>query len=171
MASPIHGLIKFDFSVTGWNTILNTLIDQLDDLLDAYLLVTLGETVSQYDALYCHTDGKWYKATGLNGEVSPGLAMSDGVVDDEIQLRRRGTVTNSSWSWTIGSKNPVWLSPTTAGDLTQVRPATGAGEQCMGIPISATTILLVGISELEFLESSSSSSSRSSSSSSSSSSA
>jgi len=167
MATTIHGLPTIDFSVAGWNGPHSTFLAMLDDLLYTNLVVTLGEAVSENEALYCHTDGKWYKALGLNGIPALAYACADGVLDDDIRARIRGTITDDSWSWTIGSANPVWLSGITAGALTQVRPAVGAGEQLVGYPITATTILLVGPSELEVLESSSSSSSSGSSSSSS----
>ena len=169
MATPIHGLPTIDFSVTGWSGVYNTFIGLVDNLLHTYLVITLGETVTKHAGLYCHTDGKWYLATGLNGEVCLGTANIAGVADDEIRLQMNGPVVNTAWSWTIGSKNPIWLSPTTPGGFTQVRPAINAGEQLIGYPITATTILLVGPpSELEVLESSSSLSSSSLSSSSSS---
>lgn len=168
MSTSIYGFPEFEWSMEGWNAILNTFAQMVDAYLFTFVPVTLGESIDKYDYLCIHSDGKAYRTTGLNGKVGIGCARSAGELDDEINVQRVGVITRSSWTWTPGSS--IWVSNETSGGLTQIRPATGCGEQFVGIAISATQILLMNTVDMNALISSSSSSSSSISSSSSSSS-
>lgn len=76
-----------DFSVEGWDTLFNNLVAMLQDLMVTREIVTLGETVTAYQALYQKaTDSKWYKALS-DGSKQPcqGIAIEGGDVNaDEV---------------------------------------------------------------------------------------
>lgn len=146
---------KYEFETipvgtTGWNGVLTTNLEAVDDYLHTYLEVTLGEAVSAYDALYCHTDGKFYKAQA-DGTQQPAVALATeaGAADATIRIQRIGPITNASWSWTVGSA--VYLSGATEGALTQTQPASKV--QRIGVALSATKLLVLPESRfLEFLQ-------------------
>ena len=140
MTTSRYDLHTIDYSVQGWDSILATDMEKLDDIIPTRSIVTLGETIAAYDALYLKAvDSKWYKAQA-DGIKQPtlGLACESGALDDEIRLHRMGEITNTSWSWAnIGS--PIYLDPTTAGALTQTQPASNP--QLVGYALSATKML------------------------------
>ena len=142
MTTSRYDLHTIDYSVQGWDSILATDMEKLDDIIPTRSIVTLGETVAAYDALYLKAaDSKWYKAQA-DGTKQPslGLACESGALDDEIRLHRVGEITNTSWAWaTIGA--PIYLDPTTAGALTQTRPASNI--QLVGYALSATKMLVL----------------------------
>lgn len=141
MSTSKYDLHQIDYSCQGWDTIFSTDIGILDDEINTRILATLGETVGIYDALYLHTDGKYYKAKS-DGTKQPalGLVLETGVADDEIRIQRIGSITDAGWGWsTVGA--PVFLDASTAGALTETQPSTNA--QFIGIVLSATSIFLM----------------------------
>lgn len=143
MTTTKYGLSTVEYSVAGWDTIMNTDMQTLDDVIHSYINVTLGETVGQYKAVGIFSgETKFKKAlSGLGSKLQPaiGLTLVSGVLDDEINIQRVGPITNAGWSWAPGK--PVFLSPTTAGELTQ---APSGSTQIIGIADSATRLLLLG---------------------------
>jgi ATP-dependent protease ClpP protease subunit len=140
--TDIYDLHEIDYSVQGWDTILATDMQILDAVIPARIIVTLGETVSAYDALMIKSDGKAYKAKA-DGTLQPalGLALESGDATDEIRMYIMGGVVNASWTWTIGGA--IYLSTATAGALTQSKPV--ANVQVIGIAVSATKLLLTSL--------------------------
>lgn len=141
MTTDKYDLHTIDYSVQGWDAILTADMEKLDDVIPSRMLVTLGETVAAYDALYLNADGKWYKAQA-DGTKQPafGLAVESGVLDDVIRLIRIGKVTNAAWSWTVAGG--VYLDPSTAGAITQTPPSENI--QPIGVATASDTIFLVG---------------------------
>lgn len=139
MTTEKYSLHTADYSVQGWDTIMTTDMEKLDDVIHSHIKITAGETIAQYDAVYLETDGKYDKALA-DGTQQPaiGLALQSAVLDDEILIQRIGPITDVSWTWaTVGAK--VYLDATTPGALTDVKPAN---VQMVGIVLSATSIFI-----------------------------
>ena len=140
MSTSKFDLHTIDYSVQGWDAIMTTDMEKLDDVIHTRIIATAGETIAQYDAVYLESDGKYDKALA-DGSQQPayGLALESAVLDDEIRIQRIGPITNAGWTWaTIGSK--VYLDPSTPGALTDVKP--GADIQMVGTILSATSIFI-----------------------------
>ena len=134
-----YELEEIAYGTTGWNGILTTNQQKVDNALHTFLLIILGEVVSISDALYLAADGKWYKARGdVQRQPSWGLAVDAGILDEEIRMQRIGPFTDVAWTWTPGKE--VWLDDTTAGALTQIKPVANA--QFMGMALAATILML-----------------------------
>ena len=134
-----YELEEVSYGTVGWNGILTSNMQRIDDNLHTFILITLGETVAISEALYLAEDGKWYKAKGdVQRQPSWGLAVDAGNINDQIRMQRVGPFADGSWTWTVG--RPIWLSPTTPGGLTQSEPVANA--QFMGMAYSTTIILL-----------------------------
>ena len=143
-----YDLETIAYSTTGWNGILSTMIEKVAEHLHTRIPVTVGEAVSAYQAGYMSTDGKAYKAkANLSKMPALGLFVENGIQDAEVRLQRIGPITNVAWTWAPGK--PVYLSPDTDGGLTQTPPAVG--KQLMGIPETATKLILVGTVDLDAL--------------------
>lgn len=139
MTTEKYNLHTADYSVQGWDTIMTTDMEKLDDVIHSHIKITAGEAIAQYDAVYLETDGKYDKALA-DGTQQPaiGLALQSAVLDDEILIQRIGPITDVSWTWaTVGAK--VYLDATTPGALTDVKPAN---VQMVGIVLSATSIFI-----------------------------
>lgn len=140
MTTDKYNLHTIEYSVQGWDTIMSTDMSILDSIIHTNLLATLGESVSQYEAVGMFEGETKYKLAVANAVLQPaiGLALAFGVDTDEVTIQRIGPITNAGWSWTIG--NPVYLDGTTPGALTQTEPNENV--QIIGIAISATTLFL-----------------------------
>ena len=149
MTTDKYGLHEIEYSVQGWDVIMNADMALLDDVIHTNILGTLGETVAQYEAVGIFIGETKYKLAKADGKLQPalGLALIAGVDTDQINIQRVGPITNSGWSWTVG--RPVYLSATVAGGLTHVR--TGYRSQLIGVPITATTLILSGSYGVESL--------------------
>lgn len=138
MGTDKYDLHTIDYSVAGWDTILATDMEKLDDMIATRIFGTLGETVAAYEAVYVKSDGKYWLAKA-DGVMQPalGLMIESGDADDEKRVQRVGEITNPAWSWAnVGDY--VYLDASTAGALTQTMPAGNI--QVLGIALSATTI-------------------------------
>jgi hypothetical protein len=137
------------YNTMGWNGILTTNVEKTEDYLHTRLLVTLGENVDQYDAVYIASDGLAYKAKGDQiHQPAIGLVIEEGLITEEnIRVQRIGPIINSAWSWAPGKA--VYLSSAVLGGLSQdvVTPR----RQFMGIPISGTALILFGLIDREAL--------------------
>ena len=140
MATDKYDLHTIDYSVQGWDTIMTTDMEKLDDVIHSRIAAVAGETIAQYDVVYPESDGKCDKALA-DGSQQPaiGLALESAVLDDDFRIQRIGPITNIGWSWgTIAAK--VYLDASTPGALTDVRPSTNA--QRIGFVLSATKIFI-----------------------------
>ena len=144
MATSKYDLHTIDYSVQGWDSILATDMEKLDDVIHTRLAGTAGEAISQYNAVYFKSDGKFWKAQA-DGTKQPclGLALESAAVDVAFRVQRVGLITNSGWAWTVGAK--IYLDPSTAGALTATAPTTNS--QLIGIAKTATSIFLTLILE------------------------
>ena len=142
MATDKYDLHTIDYSVQGWDSILATDMEKLDDVIQTRLLITLGETVAAGKAVCMHSDGKYYKVKADHQkQLFRGVTLEAGILDDEVRIQRVGLRTDTGWSWSaIGEL--VYLSPDTAGELTQIIPSTQ--KQKVGFVIAATKVILFG---------------------------
>ena len=143
MTTTRYDLHTIEYSTQGWDSVMNTDMQKLDDVIQSRITATLGETVVAYNALYLNADGKFYKALA-NGSSQPalGLAVEGGDLDDEIRLHVMGEITNTSWTWaTPGAK--LYLSTTVSGAITDVEP--GSNIQAVGYSLSATKIMFSSV--------------------------
>jgi hypothetical protein len=147
MPTEKYDLNTIDYSVQGWDSVLATDMEKLDDVIPSREIVLLGETVTAYQALcFNAVDSKWYKAQA-NGTLQPahGLALEGGDDDDEVRIHRMGKITNAGWDWaSLG--DPVYLDPDTAGELTQTPPESN--KQFIGYALSAQSMLVVVLPEI-----------------------
>jgi len=143
MTTDKYDLHLAEYSVQGWDAIMETDMEILDDVIASRILATVGETVAAYEAVYIKSDGKVWLATADGTDMPAiGLMIESGVADDVKRVQRSGVITNVAWSWsTIGGY--VYLDPTTAGDLTETAP--GANAQVIGTVLSATSIFFNAI--------------------------
>lgn len=140
MTTEKYDLHTTDYSVQGWDAIMATDMEKLDDMIPTRIIGTLGEMVVAYETLYLSLfDNKWYKALA-NGVEQPclGLAVEGGVLNGEIRIHRMGEIENLAWSWGGG---PIYLSDLVAGGLTESTPASNA--QLIGYGLSATKMLVM----------------------------
>lgn len=146
MATDKYDLHTIDYSVQGWDSILTTDMEKLDDVIESRSLVTLGETVAAGKAVCVHSDGKYYKVKAdYQKQLVRGLTLEAGILDDEVRVQRVGLRTDVGWSWSVGEL--VYLSSDTAGELTQTVPASQ--KQKVGIAVAATQIILFGSTSIE----------------------
>ena len=140
MATPIYDLHTIDYSVQGWDSILTTDMEKLDDVIQTRILATLGETVAAGKAVCMRFDGKYYKVKADHQrQLFRGVTLEAGVLDDEIRVQQVGLRIDAGWSWSdVGEF--VYLSPDTAGELTQTVPSTQ--KQKVGFVIAATKVIL-----------------------------
>ncbi|RLC75857.1 MAG: hypothetical protein DRJ03_29600 [Chloroflexi bacterium] len=152
MTTDKYDLHTIDYSVQGWDAIMTTDMEKIDDSMQTRLLVTLGETVEAYKAVYIsRSTGKFHKAlANLSKQPALGITCEAGVLDDTVRIQRVGALTNPAWSWAVGK--PVFLSASTPGELTQEVPPA-AGRQLLGIASASTTIILSGVYDSDVLPS------------------
>lgn len=141
MTTEKYNLHTIDYSVQGWDAIMATDMEKIDDMIPTRIIGTLGETVVAYDALCLDATPpyKWYKAKA-DGVLQPclGLAVEGGDALDEIRIHQMGEIINFGWAWaTIGA--PIYLDPDTAGELTQTPQTTY--RQLVGYALSMTKML------------------------------
>jgi len=142
MTTDKYDLHTADYSVQGWDTIMSTDMEQLDDVIQSRIDGTGGEAIDQYEAVYYKSDGKYWLAQA-NGTLQPcrGLAVEGAAADASFRIQRIGVITNVAWSWaTIGAN--VYLDTATPGAITDVKP-TSDNRQIIGFVLSATSIFIL----------------------------
>jgi hypothetical protein len=141
MFTPIYGFEYMEYGIIGWDGPLTTNFQRIETYLHTRRLVTFGESVDAYEAVYLKSDGKFWLAKA-DGSKQPclGIAIESGIADEDKRIARKGPITNAAWSWTPGDR--IYLSGAVAGALTAAAP--GSNVQCIGIATSATTIFLEG---------------------------
>lgn len=143
MATDKYDLHTIDYSVQGWDAILATDMEKLDDIIHTRIGATAGESISKYDAVYLDFYGKYNQALA-DGTQQPtrGLAIESAELNDSFRIQRVGPMTNVSWTWaTKGAE--VYLSDSVPGGLTDSKPASNA--QLVGFVLSATSIFIWGL--------------------------
>ncbi len=140
MTTAKYDLHTIEYSVQGWDAIMSSDMEKIDNFMPTRIIGILGENISAYQALYQKsTDRKWYKALA-DGIKQPclGIAVEGGSAGDSIRIHRMGEITNNNWSWTGG---PVYLSNTTPGGLTETKPSENS--QLIGYSLSSTKLLVM----------------------------
>ena len=132
-----YELETISYGTTGWNALLTTLIEKVEEFMPTRILGTLTEAGTAYAAVY--QDGSDYSLALADGTQYPavGLLVEAGDAEDTVRIHVMGPIENEAWAFTPG---PVYLDGSTPGALTQVKPATYA--QFIGFAISATLLLV-----------------------------
>ncbi len=102
---------------------------------------TFGVAITPMQVVYLHTDGKWYPARANAEATSAGdiaIALDTAAANGTGRVLQLGYVANSAWTLTPGGA--VYISPATAGALTQTKPSTGNVVRAIGYATSATAI-------------------------------
>ena len=97
---------------------------------------------SLFEIGYIKSDGDIAKAKADAAGTVPALLIASAAIDSESNgsWLSFGVARDDSWTWTIGG--PLYVSPSTAGAMTQTRPnTTGNQIQIVGYALSATIIL------------------------------
>jgi len=121
---------------------------------------TAGETLALGDAVYQKAaDGRLWKAKAdaVGTMAAVGVIVVGGDATDSVTYIDNGYIRNDSWDWTVGSSTggKVYVSPVTAGLITQTAPST-VGDQLQEIGYAhsadvlriAVNALLVGVGEV-----------------------
>jgi len=109
-----------------------TLIDS--SFIGTTLSLTAGEDLSLGEVVYFNADGKVYKAFGTGRTTMPcvGMVTAAADIDTSVTLLIDGMIRSSSaFSFTVGGQvsqsetaSIVYVSETTAGDVTQILSIT-----------------------------------------------
>jgi hypothetical protein len=99
-------------------------------------------TLTAYDVYYMPSGGSLATAladSSINLTTNPALCVASST---SVCVTAGGTVTDGSWTWTVGGA--VYVSDTTTGTMTQTAPSTSTHYiQRIGVALSATTILVM----------------------------
>ena len=102
---------------------------------------TAGHSEAFGDVCYVKfADGKFCKAKGdaaATANTLLALAMGTYAGEGAGVYLVRGLAANAAWTWVAG---PIYLSPATAGAMTQAPPTTGQFARVVGWAITATLI-------------------------------
>ena len=129
-----------DYGTSGWNGIIKSFMQDIDDKLQTYMVGTIGETVAADDILYLKSDGKYWKAQAVAGKIpARGIALEAGSADQQIKIRRIGPYTAASQA-TLNAGEKVYVDPSTAGAWTQTKPT--AFVQAVGLALSGTELFI-----------------------------
>jgi hypothetical protein len=99
-------------------------------------------TLTAYDVYYMPSGGSLATAkadASINLAANPALCVASSTT---VCVTAGGTVTNGSWSWTVGGA--LYISDATTGLMTQTAPSTSTHYvQRIGVALSATEILVM----------------------------
>ena len=119
-------------------------LNGITDLLDAVqseitATGTAGETIEPYKVLCYNSSGQFVKAKAdaLTTSLVVGMTTRGFESGATAYCLRSGVVSNDDWYFNYQTR--LWLSATSAGDLTEVRPSTGY-EACCAITKNTTSI-------------------------------
>ena len=139
-----YDLEEISYGVSGWNGILTTDLQILDDVIHTRYESTVGEAVAAYTTVEIRSDGKVYNSlTTLSGTdyVPIGIMIEAGVLDETKRAQISGLIVNNSWSWTPGDR--LYTHRTVSGTLTDTLTVTGTNTQhYIGVAVTSSGILL-----------------------------
>ena len=138
MASDIYGFDDLSYGVQGWNGILQTNFETVEEYLHTYLRykVDSGEAVTEGMPLQLR-QSHWIEAKA-DGTLHPAsaIAVEAGSSGEYVRGRRVGPMKYSGWSFDPSGE--VWLAPT--GGVTQTEP--GSNVQVLGCAIAETAMIV-----------------------------
>jgi len=116
--------------------------DVNDNIINDVIIGTAGEAITEGEVVFLDSDGT-YKLADCNAITTMyavAVAIEDIGNGEDGSFMLEGFYTNSSWSLTVGSESPVFVSGT-AGAITQTLPSTSGDQvQRIGYAVSATTV-------------------------------
>lgn len=140
MTTNKYNLGDLNVSTQGWDSIFDANMEKIDAAIATIDIRVVGETVSAYEVVYIKSDGKFWLAQA-DGTKQPGfgIMIEAGVSSEEKRAQIRGSIINSSWTWTnIGGY--IYLDPTTPGGLTEIKSSDNS--QIIGVIMSETEIFV-----------------------------
>ena len=140
MATDKYDLHTIDYSVQGWDAIMTTDMEKLDDIIQTRTLITLESATEAYKVLGLTSTGTFEKKISITGNTNDIFCISieAGTAAEIIRGQMTGLITNAGWSWNIN--NDIYLSDTVSGTLTQSAPAIDP--QRIGVAVNTTTMLI-----------------------------
>jgi len=138
-----YNLTAIPVGTSGWNTIMTTNLEYLEDYVSDILMLDADNAFDQYDAVYVASNGDVDVTTATSGIPYPviGISLEDADADENIRVLTRGLVTNAGWSFTAGQR--VYASTTVAGDLTTTAPTNTYDRQVVGMAMSTTSMFVI----------------------------
>lgn len=137
-----YGFEEIDYSTSGWNALLTTNMQKLDDLLQTYLRYPIAAGATDVDeglpVCIHNSEFKLAKADGVHqpavGVIKAGESCSPG---NNVLAIRAGEcdITGASFNPTSGE---IWYDA--SGALTQTEP--GSNSQKLGVVVDSNTILV-----------------------------
>lgn len=108
--------------------------------------IVLGEDMDETEVGYVKSDGEAYKARAdsLTTARAVGFLRESGLEGADAFFKCNGRVVNAGWSLTVG--DAVWLSPVTAGTITQTKPSSPDIPIFLGIAVAIDTVWIIGLS-------------------------
>ncbi len=138
MATPNNGFELPTDAASNAGESINTNFSTLDNGL--HFTITIAVAMTDAHFVYIKdTDGKAYKAIASATDTARarGAITEDGTANSSRKIRYMGIVTNTAWN--LNLDNPVFLSDTVAGGITQTEPTISVP---VGMPLTPTSVLL-----------------------------
>jgi len=134
--------IDIEGDITASNTQLNSInwSTPTNSAIGFKFIGTVGETVSEYSALFISSSGKWHIADNLSSSKVPcrALALQSGIEDSNIWLFNGGYAQKSDWTFEPGAT--IYLAQ---GEITGAQPTiSGSIIQSLGYSLNFNTVYL-----------------------------
>lgn len=132
-----------DYSVTGWDGIITTNNQKLDDVIQTYVISTAKETIAVSKLVEVRTDGVYKALTTLSGvDYQPlGFAIETATSGNSIRVQIIGLYENTGLTLVAGTR--YYTSRDTAGEITSAVVVSGTNSQdYIGIAVSTSGIVL-----------------------------
>ena len=115
---------------------------------------TAGENLSQFDACYLKSDGKYWKSDADAATTMPLIAIATAAISADASgvFLILGFVRKDAWDWSVGGL--LYTDEGTGGTvggMTQTAPA-GAGDQVQVVGIAITADIIYLFPSLELVE-------------------
>lgn len=131
------------YGVTGWNAILSSNVQKIDDYMQTYVVVTAQETIAVSKLVEVRTDGVYKALTTLSGvDYQPlGFAIETATSGNSIRVQIIGLYENTGLTLVAGTR--YYTSRDTAGEITSAVVVSGTNSQdYIGIAVSTSGIVL-----------------------------
>jgi len=138
-----YELEEIAYGVSGWNGILTTDLQILDDVIQTYVISTAKETISGSKLVEVRTDGVYKALTTLSGvDYQPlGFAIETATSGNPIRIQIIGLYENTGLTLVAGTR--YYTSRNTAGEITSAVVVSGTNSQdYIGIAVSTSGIVL-----------------------------
>lgn len=138
-----YELEEISYGTTGWNGILTSDLQILDDVIQTYIVSTAMETISGSELVEQRTDGVYKAQTTLSGtDYQPlGFATETATSGNSIRVQIIGLYESTALTLVAGTR--YYTSRDTAGAITDTVVVSGSNSQdYIGIAVSTSGIVL-----------------------------